>query len=417
MSDRVSLAYRKKGDEDFASVHVATVEPFAGASHRALTAGATDGDGDGAGGAGATALAPDATPTGTKNGAAAFLNKVAAAGDAAATDAAVHPAFETTRLSNRGFDDDEAHWKSRFFSDNPLVGGIFQGDGRPSDAASLLGAAQSARYLLLGENHDNPDHHRLQADIVSDLAKESNDMALVFEMIPQHLNGVVADFGTKSDMSLDLDTLGDKLAWSQRGWPDFSMYRPLFEAAKSEGLPVSGGDLDPAVVSSMARNGLSALPPEERKRLSLDDAVKPENLAELMDEIRDAHCGLMPSSALAAMADAQQARDRSLAAAMIDAAKTGDKAVLIAGAGHVRKDRGVPSIIERKDTDGHTLSVRMMEVAGQDSKPADYGLKADQPAPYDFTIFTPRASVDDPCEALRTRTETEKAEKAGIAAN
>ncbi|MBP0615163.1 ChaN family lipoprotein [Jiella mangrovi] len=408
-SDRVSLSYRRKGDENFAEVKVATVEPFGGASavehHIAARIAATSE----AHIAGETALASKGSDHPAQNGASAFLRKVAAAGDAAAsgdqTDAAPAqaPAFETTRLSSRLIDNDEPAWQSRFFADNPLVGGIFQGDGNRSDAQRLIGAAKSARYVLLGETHDNPDHHRLQSDIVSDLADQSTDLALVFEMIPHRLGDAVASFGTSRSSSIDLDSMADRLEWSDRGWPEFSMYRPLFETAKRQGLSVEAGDLDRDVVSAIARNGVSGLSAEERARLSLDGAADPAMIADLGEEVRSAHCGLMPEAAIMPMVDAQRARDGSLAAAMVDAAKTGDKAVLIAGAGHVRDDRGVPSIIKRNDPEAQTLSVRMMEVADEDGDLADYGLTAEAPAPYDFTIFTPRADVDDPCEALRAR--------------
>ncbi|MCE7029855.1 ChaN family lipoprotein [Jiella avicenniae] len=420
LSDRVSLGYRRKGDENFAEVRVSTVEPFVDGVDRRLVASVADGAVPPVAAASA-ALAPTASRNPGSNGATAFLTKVAAAGDAAAaadmnaaeTADAISPAFEATPLSSRLLDADEPAWQSRFFADNPLVGGIFQGDGNRADAASLIGAARTARYVLLGETHDNPDHHRLQSDIVADLADATADLSLVFEMIPPRLGSAVSAFGTPRAGAIDMDSLADRLEWSARGWPDFSMYRPMFETARREGLAVFPGNLDRDVVSSIAQSGISALSPEMRTRLSLDAPADPEIVADLTEEVRSAHCGLMPEGALATMADAQRARDGAMAAAMIDAAQSGDKAVLIAGSGHVRDDRGVPSILQRTDPEAETISVRMLEVDGKDGDPADYGLKAEMPAPYDFTIFTPRADRDDPCEALRARME----KKAGTVAN
>ncbi|NDW03222.1 ChaN family lipoprotein [Jiella pacifica] len=411
LSHRVSLAYRRKGDENFAEVQVSTVEPFVGAVDRRIAASVADGAVPPV--SASAALAPTASHISSPNGATAFLTKLAAAGDAAAAadmtaakaaDAAA-PAFEATPLSSRLLDADEPAWQSRFFADNPLVGGIFQGDGNRADAAALMSAAKTARYVLLGETHDNPDHHRLQSDIVADLADATADLSLVFEMIPPRLGSVVSAFGTPRAGAIDVDALADRLEWSERGWLDFSMYRPMFETARREGLAVAPGNLDRDVVSSIARGGVSALPPEMRTRLSLDVPADPETVADLTEEVRTAHCGLMPEAALSAMADAQRARDGAMAAAMVDAARSGNGAVLIAGSGHVRDDRGVPSILKRVDPEAETLSVRMLEVAGEDGNPADYGLAAETPAPYDFTIFTPRADRDDPCEALRARME------------
>ncbi|MAU97897.1 MAG: hypothetical protein CMP81_18805 [Fulvimarina sp.] len=413
--DRVSLGYRRNGDQDFAEVKVATVEPFRDAitvdAHIAAAVAADAAAPAAERIAGETALAPVYSSSRSRTGAAAFLTKVAAAGDAAASASSAMaegsveaaPAFETTPLSKRLFDAEQPEWQSRFFADNPLVGGIFQGDGNPADAAALIGAARSARYVLLGEKHDNPDHHRLQSDIVADLAQNAANLSLVFEMIPQRLGSAVSAFGTERGTSIDLEGLADRLEWAERGWPDFSMYRPLFETAKQHGFPVAPGNLDREVVSSIVANGVSSLSPEERARLSLDTDADPAMLADLMNEVRSSHCGLMPEGSIAPMADAQRARDGALAAAMQDAAKDGDTAVLIAGFGHVRNDRGVPAILKRRDADAGTVSVRMLEVDGEDGAVADYGLTAEAPAPYDFTIFTPRVDIDDPCEALRAQ--------------
>ena len=48
---------------------------------------------------------------------------------------------------------------------------------------AFIATARDADIVVLGEIHDNPEHHRVQAEIVAALAPA----ALVFEMIPQEL--------------------------------------------------------------------------------------------------------------------------------------------------------------------------------------------------------------------------------------
>ena len=88
---------------------------------------------------------------------------------------------------------------------------------------------------------------------------------------------------------------------------------------------------------------------------------------------------------------------------MIGAADKTGRAVLIAGAGHARNDRGVPRILHEREPDSKSVSVQMVEVSDGEGSPTDYGLSATTPAPYDFTIFTPRADMTDDCEALRAK--------------
>ena len=57
--------------------------------------------------------------------------------------------------------------------------------------------------------------------------------------------------------------------------------------------------------------------------------------------------------------------------------------MLIAGNGHVRKDRGVPWYLARMRPDARIVSVGLIEVAAGRRRPAEL--------PFDYVWFTPRA--------------------------
>jgi uncharacterized iron-regulated protein len=65
-----------------------------------------------------------------------------------------------------------------------------------------------------------------------------------------------------------------------------------------------------------------------------------------------------------------------------------DRSVLIAGAGHARRDRGVPLYLADRDL----VSIAFMEAEVDKASPRDYGA-----ASYDYVWFTPRATREDPC--------------------
>jgi len=75
--------------------------------------------------------------------------------------------------------------------------------------------------------------------------------------------------------------------------------------------------------------------------------------------------------------------------------------VLIAGAGHVRGDRGVPFYIARQKPGTRVASIAWLEVQKGVENPAAYaeGFAAER-LPFDFVWFTPRANDDDPCAAF-----------------
>jgi uncharacterized iron-regulated protein len=73
-----------------------------------------------------------------------------------------------------------------------------------------------------------------------------------------------------------------------------------------------------------------------------------------------------------------------------------DGAVLIAGAGHTRLDRGVPYYLRLAEPDASIVSIAFREVASGSTSPRD-----EESAAYDYVWFTPRASDEDPCAAFK----------------
>ena len=124
-------------------------------------------------------------------------------------------------------------------------------------------------------------------------------------------------------------------------------------------------------------------------------------------ELRESHCGQIPDNAIDRMADIQWARDARIAASLARAGQR-DGAVLIAGAGHVRRDRGVPVHLARQAPDASIASVAFVEVDAAAVKPGDYAKAFGSDAlPFDYVWFTPKVDDADPCEKLKKATETE----------
>jgi uncharacterized iron-regulated protein len=169
-------------------------------------------------------------------------------------------------------------------------------------------------------------------------------------------------------------------------------------------LPIYAGDLPRARVRSVARGGLLQIATEERTRLGLDRPL-PAPLADaLRDELQESHCGALPPQALGGMAVAQHYRDAHMADALLAAGQRHGSAILIAGNGHVRSDRGVPWYIRQRAPETPVVAVLLLEVEEGRTDPADYVPRAPDGRPAaDFIVFAPRAERADPCEALRKK--------------
>jgi uncharacterized iron-regulated protein len=174
------------------------------------------------------------------------------------------------------------------------------------------------------------------------------------------------------------------------------MYRPLFVTAIEGHARIVAANLSREHTRSIAHAGASASPVPVERLPTLTLA----QVGALESELTASHCGMLPEPMVKAMALAQRVRDWTLAE-RLSQANTGSGAVLIAGAEHVRRDRGVPMTLAALG-DSQVLSVAIFEVQRGEEEPSKYIDVAEGVQPFDFVIFTPRVDESDPCEQMRS---------------
>ena len=207
-----------------------------------------------------------------------------------------------------------------------LPGCALQPPSTPADSAwqAELERWPASDALLLGEQHDAPEHQRWEADSVRWLAERGRLAALVIEM---------AEAGTGTD-GLPPDANAAQvyaaLRWNEAAWP-WERYRAVVMAAVAAGVPVRGGNLP--------RSRMRAAMQDE----ALDRHLPPAALALQRNAIEEGHCGLLPADRVMPMVRIQLARDASMAQAVQQARQDGRTVLLAAGWGHVRRDLGVPT--------------------------------------------------------------------------
>ena len=299
---------------------------------------------------------------------------------------------------------DPMDWRSPVAQDHPLVGRIWQPATRAyATPRQVELAATRADIVLLGEKHDNRDHHLLQARLVRAMIRRGRRPAIVFEMISEDRQPSVDRW--LSHHPGDAAGLGGAVGWDASGWPPWETYRPIAEAALDAALPVRAGNMPGGLTKKISRTGLSALDPVRRTRLGLDDPPSQQLAARLRRDLFDAHCGLMPEISMNPLVDVQRTRDAVIAdniATALALAGT-DSAVLIAGAGHTRSDHGVPKYLARLAPGRSIVTITFAEVADDDATPDAYADRDDGALPADFIWFTPRANDRDYCAELKRR--------------
>ena len=290
-------------------------------------------------------------------------------------------------------------WESPVAREHPLVNRVWDVKaGAFVGESAMIKELAASRWVLLGERHDNADHHVLQARVVRALVEAGRRPAVGFEMLSTDDAAALTRFLARSPK--DAAGLGDAVNWGRSGWPEWRFYQPIAQAALDGGLTIVVTNLSRAATEALRRNGLSGLGPTLTQQLRLDEVPSLETRAAMTRELRDAHCDQTPESTLDRMVDTQWARDARIAASLARAGAR-DGAVLIAGAGHVRNDRGVPVHLARHAPGTRAASVAFIEVDASKTSPADYAVAFDGALPFDFVWFTPRVDDTDPCDKLK----------------
>lgn len=292
-------------------------------------------------------------------------------------------------------------WEATQHREHPLVGRIYDvRSGTFVEREVLDEAVARADFVLLGEVHDHPDHHRLQASLTRAAARGGHTPPVAFEMIDLALQPAVDAAGAEPD------AIAAAVNWDRSGWPAFAIYRPIFVAAQESGLRVIAANLSRATARAVVMEGVSALDPALRTDVEAHWPPAPELLAASHAEMRVSHCGHFPEAMLEPMVLAQLARDAQLARGLVEAS-SGGRGILIAGNGHVRRS-GVPALLEQMVPARKVVTVGMLEVEEQETA-ADAAVKVADPASegrgpaFDFVLFTPAQEREDPCAAMKVR--------------
>lgn len=281
-------------------------------------------------------------------------------------------------------------WQTRVARDAPLVGVVWDVAAQaPISPEILVTRLAARRYVLLGEKHDNADHHALQAWILRELIAAGRRPAVAFEMIRADQSDAIARHLTVS--SGDARGLGDALDWGRSGWPAWSMYEPIAAAALAAKLPILAANLSAATTATLRRGGVPGLEAGMVTRLGLDRPLPDDVRSRIATDIVDGHCGHLREASVDGFVLVQRSRDAHMGAVMREAG--GDGAVLIAGVGHVRRDVGVPRVLP--DTEVVTLA--LLEARKDMTAPPSIAV--------DYIWFTPRVDDVDPCERFRSDLE------------
>ncbi|OWW20501.1 ChaN family lipoprotein [Noviherbaspirillum denitrificans] len=288
-----------------------------------------------------------------------------------------------------------ANFNNPYGSQHPLAGKVWDvAGGRFVPPEEVIGRAIESKFVLLGEIHDNEEHHRIQSMFVDAMVRNGRKPALVMEQFDVEqqklMNGIVQGNGSRSEKLRELSKL------MRQGW-NWPLYQRLVSSALQLKLPLVAANTPREAVREVARNGFDVLGTGEEERLAIDRTWTPERNRQLAQEIAAGHCGKVADHMVQAITKSQRVRDAVMADKMLMARRMG--VVGIVGRGHAREDLGVPLYLAARAPEESILSVGMVEVY----EPVDPEAYAHSSVGqhHDYLWFTPRpARNSNPCDGI-----------------
>lgn len=219
-------------------------------------------------------------------------------------------------------------------------------DGGRMGAQEIFARAARARVVLLGESHDNAEHHRWELHTAAALAGLQPRLVLGFEMFPRRVQAAldrwVAGELTEQEFLLAAD-------WSRVWGYEAAFYLPLFHFARLNRIPMLALNVERDLVRAVGAKGLAAVPQDQREGVS-DPAEPAESyLARLFESYsqhpeKKASAPARSDPEFRRFVEAQLVWDRAMAEALAGAAARHADALIIGvmGARHITHGEGVP---------------------------------------------------------------------------
>jgi len=258
------------------------------------------------------------------------------------------------------------------------------------DFESMVAALTGADVIFVGEQHDDPNTHRLEYALLSGLRRRKVSPTVSLEMFERDVQEVV-------DRYLSGAITEQELLKTGRPWPRYATdYRGLVELAKSEGWPVVAANLPRRFASEIAKGGeasIGKLSPADRAFVATDlqcphDAYFDRFTSAMTDHSGDGAKPSPPSDEQRATNDryywAQCSKDETMAESIARAseARAGKPGPVVhfTGAFHSDFGAGTAERTRRRLSAKSVSVVSMVPVsdldtlapAGEDLKRADY---------------------------------------------
>lgn len=230
----------------------------------------------------------------------------------------------------------------------------FPGDGpRTVSGPELLADISRRDIVLLGEQHDDADHHHWQLQTLATLHLLRPRMVIGFESFPRGVQPVL-DKWIAGDLTVK--QFLEQAAWEKNWNLPPELYLPLFQFARLNRIPIIALNIERSLIEQVRTHGWDAVPEAQKQGVSRPAPAAPAYREALFEVFKhhpaasrkkDARAASMNDEAFRYFVESQLTWDRAMAEALIRRMNDGQRPerpllVGIMGSGHVRHGYGVP---------------------------------------------------------------------------
>ena len=183
-----------------------------------------------------------------------FLSSLVLAGTLSQAQKPTEPEVDPLRLNIRRSD-----------SMNVSVNQWFNlNKGAKSSLDDFLVASDKSQFVFVGESHDDPVHHQIQADVIQGLVKRGRNVIVGFEMFtrPNQENLNAWTLGKESE-----DEFITNSNWKKEWGFPFPLYRPIFNVIKENRLPMVAMNVPREWVRTVGKSGLKGLTDDQQSQI------------------------------------------------------------------------------------------------------------------------------------------------------
>ena len=217
--------------------------------------------------------------------------------------------------------------------------------GKAMSFDRLIDQLESGRLILIGERHDNPEHHLIQVQILQALMDRYGLLTLAMESFQkpqqQALNRYMEGSSNEETFLKDVD-------W-KRGWAyDYHLYRPLLLMMREKAWKILAINAPNPIVKKVARSGLGSLEPGERSQLAVDIDLDNKKHRAYLKEVFEGHTH-RDLKVFEYFYEAQCVWEDTMAQNIAEyLSENGGRMVVLAGNGHIMNKYGIPERTVRR---------------------------------------------------------------------